>query len=90
MTAKDELLTQAEEWAQLPLNVEELALALNMTPAAVRLALGDPESQLGLALRRGRVKGRAQLLEKVIQLAQQGSGPAQSLLNELFARNEIT
>lgn len=73
-----ELLADAEKWAELFFGVEALAELLQMEQAEIRLALDDPNSELGSAIRNGRRKSEAELRTAILNLAKQGSGPAQA------------
>ncbi|HRH68796.1 MAG TPA: hypothetical protein PLB89_04745 [Flavobacteriales bacterium] len=84
-----EELAEAEEWASMPFDTEELALILGLRPEQLRLALDDPDNALGNAVKRGRLLAKAELFKKIKTLSNQGSGPAQLMLKNLLARVEL-
>lgn len=75
-----EELQAIEEWAEVPIGNKKLALALDITEEELRVALESPESPLGRAVKRGRLKTEAEHLRAVVKLSNQGSGPAQAML----------
>lgn len=82
-------LKEAEQWAALPYTADQLATILGIKPAVLRIALDDPEDPLGNAIMRGRLIAKGDLYKKIITLSNQGSGPAQAMLRELFEKAEL-
>lgn len=72
------LIEDAREWAKLFFGVEGLADLLRLSPDEIRLAIDAPESELGQAIRDGRRLSEAELRTSILNLAKQGSGPAQA------------
>jgi hypothetical protein len=72
------ILEDAEKWAGLFFGVEALADLLRISADEIRIAIDDPESLLGQAIRDGRRLSEAELRNSILTLAKQGSGPAQS------------
>lgn len=86
MTYIPELLAEAERWGELPFQVDELAILLDIPAAELRVALSDPDDQLCRAIRRGQLRAKGEFYEAVQKLSNNGSGPAQSLLGKLMGR----
>lgn len=72
------LIADAQEWARLFFGVEALADLLRIGADEIRLAIDDPDSELGQAIRDGRRLSEAELRTSILNLAKQGSGPAQA------------
>lgn len=85
----EEELHELEKWAELPYSLEDLAIIARVDVAALRVALDDPDSPIGNAIKRGRLIGQGHLYKKLSTLSNQGSGPAQALLRTLFERNPL-
>lgn len=83
-----EELAQIEEWAELPFTNDELAVIIEVSPAEIRVALHDDSSPIGNAIKRGRLKTRAEFYKQLIKLSNQGSGPAQTLLHQYLQRTD--
>lgn len=82
----DELLKDAQEWAELFFTNEELAVMLDIPVADLRVALEDINSPLGQAITRGRLLSEAELRRAIISLAKRGSSPAQAVALDLVRR----
>jgi hypothetical protein len=78
MSIDAELLKDAGEWAELFFSAQELADLLGLSIDAVRIAISDPDSELGAAIRNARLRSQAELRRQILRLAKQGSGPAQA------------
>lgn len=72
------VIEDAREWARLFFGVEALADLLRIDANEIRLAIDDPASELGQAIRDGRRLSEAELRTSILNLAKQGSGPAQA------------
>ena len=73
-----QLIEDARKWAELLFGVEAIAELLHMDVSELRVAIDDPNSPLGDAIRKGRRLSEAELRSSILQLAKQGSGPAQA------------
>jgi hypothetical protein len=82
----DDLLKEAQEWAELFFTNDELAMLLEVPAAEIRLALDDSSSPLGSAIMRGRLLSEAELRKSIILLAKRGSSPAQATALQLLQR----
>jgi hypothetical protein len=78
MSKDPELLKDAEVWAELFFSAEELADLLGLSVDEVRVAISEPDSELGAVIRKGRLLSQAELRRSILKLAKQGSGPAQA------------
>ena len=76
MTYTDEQLKEAELYAQV-LDVQDLADVLQLPRAQVDLALVTEADPLCAAIKRGRLRAKAELRLGLLKLAAQGSNPAQ-------------
>ncbi len=86
----EELLKDAQEWAELFFTNEELAMLLDMSPSEIRLALEDVDNPLGCAIKRGRLLSEAELRKSILLLAKRGSSPAQATALQLLQRLHST
>lgn len=78
-----ELLSEIEQYAELPgFTTKEIATCIGLSYAEFKLELDSCE-ELRRALDKGRLKSKAEFNKKVSLLSNQGSGPAQTLLNKL-------
>lgn len=73
----------------MPFSLEALSEILRIPEARLRLSMDDESDPLGIAIKRGRKLGEAELFKKIINLSKQGSGPAQTMLRELYQRNQL-
>lgn len=71
-------LKEAERFAALLFDNEELAIILETTPEAIRVAI-DQKSPLGIAIIKGRLTCEAELRQSILDLAKRGSSPAQAM-----------
>lgn len=75
--------------------IKQLALLPSTTKKTVALALGIPLSDLtgdteaAEAYLSGKITARAQLDNKIVQLSNSGSGPAQTLHEKMMRQNTI-
>ncbi len=76
MNYTDELLKEAELYAQV-LDVQDLADVLQLPRAQVDLALVTDGDALCAAIKRGRLRAKAELRLGLLKLAAHGSNPAQ-------------
>lgn len=76
MNYSEETLKEAEMYAQV-LGVQDLSDVLLLPRSAVDVAIADPSDELGKAIKRGRLRARAELRLGILALASQGSNPAQ-------------
>lgn len=83
-----EKLQAIEELAELPFSTSELAELIEMDENELRAHILNKESDVGKVIRRGRLRTRAEFYAAVIKLSNQGSGPAQSLLNSFLQRQD--
>ena len=78
-----ELLSEIEQYAELPgFTIKEIGTCIGMGYAEFKLELQNNE-ELRRAFDKGRLKSKVEFNKKVSQLSNQGSGPAQTLLNKL-------
>lgn len=74
----EQLIADARKWAELFFGVEALAELLRIDANKLRVEIDDPVSPLGQAIRDGRRLSEAELRQSILNLAKQGSGPAQA------------
>lgn len=87
MTYSDDTLKEAELYAQV-MGVQDLADILLMPRCTVDLALEDPTDELCKAIKRGRLRAKAELRLGILKLAAQGSNPAQVLAEKILQQLE--
>lgn len=75
-----------EDVAELPFSTEELALLLEMPVEQLRAEIQHGTTPRGRAITRARLRTKAEYYRAVIKLSNQGSGPAQQLLNHFLSR----
>lgn len=84
MDWNNETIEQLTELAKLPsLTPSMIARILGLNEADFFDALEDKEHPICIAYDRGQLLALAEFDKKVIQLSQQGSGPAQTLLKNI-------
>ena len=80
MNWTEEILNEVTEFAKLPqFTVGMIARAVGIPEADFKSALEDKDDPLCIAYDKGQLLSKAELDKKVIQLSNQGSGPAHSL-----------
>lgn len=80
----DEELREVELWAEVPFGNQKLALLLDITEEELKVALETEGNKLGRAVKRGRLKTEAEFYRAIIKLSNQGSGPAQTMLQGIL------
>jgi hypothetical protein len=80
-----ETLREVESWAELPLTLAEIAKLMEIEEAALAIAMDQPDTPLGAALIRGRLRTKAELYKSILKHAKQGSTPAQAMALQLLA-----
>ena len=80
MNLTEEILNEVTEFAKLPqFTPGMIARAVGIPADEFLEVLENPESALAMAYDKGQLLSKAELDKKVIQLSNQGSGPAHSL-----------
>lgn len=84
MNWNKEILDELTELAKLPsLTPKQIARILGVDEDEMLDALEDKEHVVCIAYDKGQLLAQAEFDKKLIQLANQGSGPAQTLLNKI-------
>ena len=85
----EEELTNAEYFASLLLNDVELAQVLEVETERVTYAVRALDSELGKAIRKGRLKTKCELRESVLTTARRHSTPAQQMALDMLMKLEL-
>lgn len=89
MNWNKEILDDIEELAKLPsFTPLKIAKALGIEYAVFMEQLEDDESPIAQAYNKGQLLSNAEFDKKVIQLSNQGSGPAQTLQRNMKKESE--
>lgn len=90
MILTDEQLKELQELAELPgITPQEIAVILQVNVDAFVLELLKTDCHIHKAYNTGKLKSKATFSKKVMQLSNQGSGPAQTLVAKLMKDAEI-
>lgn len=90
MILTDEQLKELQELAELPgITSQEIAVILQVNVDEFDVELLNVESVIHKAYNTGKLKSKATFSKKVMQLSNQGSGPAQTLVAKLMRDAEI-
>lgn len=83
-------LLQIEEIAALPnISDTDIAIALEISLEDLKKITADENHPISRAIRKGKLEQKIILGKKIVQLAKQGSGPAQTLVEKLIRNTEI-
>lgn len=90
MNLTEEQKTELTELAKLPgLSAQEIAIIMGIEDFVQFVQeCNRPGSDCYFAYQRGRLLTKAELMKKVKQLSDQGSGPAQTLLHSMIKKQE--
>jgi hypothetical protein len=88
MQPEDNALAELEEMAGAYLSDEELDIVMRLERGSIREAVAA-QSEMGLAVLRGRIKAKAMHRIGVMKLAVAGSAPAQALAERFMSQCEI-
>lgn len=82
----EEELKEAEYFASLLLTDEELDDVLELASGTVARAVHNKESELGRAIRKGRLQTKCELHESILTTARRHSTPAQQMAADLLQK----
>lgn len=82
----EEELKEAEYFASLLLTDDELDDVLQLPSSTVQRAVHNNESELGKAIRKGRLLTKCELHESILTTARRHSTPAQQMAAELLRK----
>ena len=89
MTKKEELdetLKEVEAFAALAMSAKDIELVLDLFPGSISNYLKfSKASQFAQAYLKGKLKLQSEVNKSIINLAKQGSGPAQTMAKKLIA-----
>ena len=90
MKLSDEQKKELQELAELPgITSQEIATIMQLNVDEFDTELLNTESDIYKAFNTGKLKAKATFSKKVMQLSNQGSGPAQTLVAKLMKDAEI-
>lgn len=90
MNLTEEQLKTIEEFANMPhFSITNIADVLQVDPDKLGRMILLENSPAAVAFKKGRLMSQAEFGKKLTQLSNQGSGPAQSLVNRLRNETEL-
>ncbi len=90
MNLNPEELKELESFAALFFTLQELAIIMQVEEAALKSELRKPDSVIGAAIQRGRLLQEAKLRQSIIDLATQGSSPAQAIVLKIIQEAKMS
>lgn len=88
MDATPGILAEVEGLGKLQFSPDEVALSVGIDRNEFRAAIKTGDNPLSDAFERGRLKSEAEVRRSILQLAKQGSSPAQKQVMDLIAMNK--
>ena len=83
-------LKDLEEFASLFFSTPELAILLQQPLSYLKAEMQNPDSPVAAAIQRGRLLQEAKIRKSIIDLATQGSSPAQAIVLKLIQEFKIS
>ncbi|HRH60549.1 MAG TPA: hypothetical protein PL045_08260, partial [Chitinophagaceae bacterium] len=89
MFLNEQQLDAVEQYAGLFYTAKEIAVILELPPAELIAAIKDEQSEIYKRFYKGRLIKEAAIRKSVLQLAVQGSSPAQMMAMKIFDTSKV-